>query len=131
MSYIVAYQKHIDHRTVTLALPEESGATELCTIDNTTYVSVPDSVTLPVQPAEIADSVSTVTDGTTLDTIKQTSPHIKLINQRVVERIRERYSVDDELKMLRTAPSDESTAYGNYVEECRLWGKEQKALLGL
>ena len=131
MPYIVAYQKHIDHRTIALTLPTDSGETELCTIGGTTYVSVPDAVTLPPQPTEIADSVSVVTDDVTLDTIRQCSSHIQLINNRVVQRIRERYSVDDELKMLRITPSDESAAYGEYVEECRQWGREQKAVLGL
>jgi hypothetical protein len=53
------------------------------------------------------------------------------INRRVVEMIRARYSVDDEIKLLRIAPSDETAAWNAYVEECRQWGREQRALLGL
>lgn len=54
-----------------------------------------------------------------------------LINQQVVEMIRERYSVDDEIGLLRTGPSDEAAAYSDYVEECKAWGREQKTGLGL
>jgi hypothetical protein len=49
------------------------------------------------------------------------------INRRVVEMIRERYSVDDELGLLRTGPSDEAAAYSDYVEECKAWGRGEKA----
>lgn len=48
------------------------------------------------------------------------------INQRVVQMIRERYSVEDEIGLLRTGPSDEAAAYSDYVEECRAWGRGQK-----
>jgi flavodoxin len=48
------------------------------------------------------------------------------INQQVVEMIRERYSIEDELGILRTAPSDEATQYNAWVEECRAWGREEK-----
>lgn len=50
------------------------------------------------------------------------------INQQVVELIRYRYSIDDELGLLRTGPSEEAEAYSDYVEECRAWGREQKLL---
>ena len=51
------------------------------------------------------------------------------INRQVVEMIRSRYSVDDELGLLRTGPSDEAEAYSDYVEECRAWGRQAKAEL--
>jgi hypothetical protein len=37
----------------------------------------------------------------------------------------------DEIKLLRTAPSPEMQAYDAYAEECRAWGRAQKAALGL
>ena len=52
------------------------------------------------------------------------------INLRVVEMIRSRYSIDDEIGILRTAPSDKATAYNAYVEECRAWGRGEKASFG-
>lgn len=51
------------------------------------------------------------------------------INSRVVEMIRERYSIEDEIGLLRTGPSDESQQYDAYVEECRAWGRGEKAAL--
>ena len=58
------------------------------------------------------------------------------INRKVVEYIRAKYSVDDEFKFLRIelfsfVPDPEASAYNAYVEECRAWGREQRALLGL
>lgn len=53
------------------------------------------------------------------------------INKQVVEMIRSRYSVDDELGLLRTGPSEETEAYSDYVEECRAWGRGEKLKLGI
>lgn len=131
---IYSYRKHIDEiRTVEMELPVvgmDRQGQELATIDGITYVFVPDTTTLPPQPPEITVAAATLTDAQR-DSIKASSPHIRLINDRVVEMIRQRYSVDDEIKMLRIAPSDETTAYNAYVEECRAWGRDQKAALGL
>jgi len=51
--------------------------------------------------------------------------------RQVVEQIRARYSVDDEIKLLRIAPSEETSAWNAYVEDCRAWGRAKKAALGL
>ena len=58
------------------------------------------------------------------------------INRKVVEYIRARYSVDDELKFLRIelfsfVPDPEASAYNAYVEECRAWGRGEKQRLCL
>lgn len=53
----------------------------------------------------------------------------KQINSQVVALIRSRYSIDDELGILRTAPSDEATEYNAWVEECRAWGRGEKERL--
>jgi len=140
MSYIVSYQKHITTEiTRELRLPEgaeqhERIGTELATVDGVTYVALPDGAVLPAnQPEEIAASIvnpAVLTDAVR-DTIKAASPHVRLINQRVIERIRAVYSIDDEIKCLRLAPSADTTAYNDYVEDCRAWGREQKAALGM
>ena len=107
---------------------------ELATIDGTTYVALPDGEVLPAdQPDEISASVDypVVLTATQVDAIRQASPHVRLINQRVREAISDRYSQSDEIKLLRTAPSDEFTAYNAYVEDCRAWGRAEKAKLGL
>lgn len=131
---IYSYQKHIDDlRTVEIALSVDGMqrlGTELATIDGTTYVHVPDSATLPDQPIEI-DVVPVALTPELSTAIKTASPHVRLINTRVVEHIRSRYSPDDEIGIMRTAPSEEATVYNAWVEECRAWGREQKAGLGL
>lgn len=137
MAKIYRYQKVTDAFTThSLRGPdfrsaeEESRVTELGTIDGFTYVSVPDGVVLPEQTKEIALVEITLTEevGTA---IKAASPHVALINARVVSRIREKYSVDDEFKMLRVGPSPETEAYNDHVEACRSWGRAEKTRLGL
>lgn len=54
------------------------------------------------------------------------SARYALVNQQVVNMIREKYSAEDEIKLLRIAPSEQTTEWNNYVEECRAWGKQQK-----
>ncbi len=139
MTSIISYQKYIDAQTTrTLHLPEDPAThspigTELATIDGVTYISLPDAATLPTdQPAEIATSIQTVTMTPELrDAIKAASPHYRLINTRVTEQIRTRYSADDEIKCLRIAPSAETDAWNAWVEECRAWGRAEKSALGL
>lgn len=97
-----------------------------------TYVAVPDDAELPAQAEQIAGSVAAVTlDDDLRSAIKAASPHCRLINERVGEMIRARYSPEDEIKCLRIAPSAETLAWNDYVESCRTWGKEQRAALGL
>ncbi len=136
---IICYIKHITTQvTRELTLPTDAQhariGTELATIDGVTYVYIPEGETLPAdQPEDIAASIVnpvTLTD-TLRDAIKAASPHVKLINARVVEKIRSKYSADDEIKCLRLAPSAETQAWNDWTEDCRAWGREQKAALGL
>ncbi len=136
---IIRYRRYTDALvTRTLRLPsgerhEPLGA-ELATLaDGYTYVALPDGATLPEeQPQEIAVSIEPVTlSPAQVAEIKAASPHVRLIHARVRERIASRYSVEDELKLLRTAPSPEAEAYNAWAEECRAWGRELKAGLGL
>jgi hypothetical protein len=136
---IYKYRKITDQFTThCLAEPDygrdgdEERITELCTIDGVTYVSVPDSITLPQQPERLAvEAVDMLAPDPPLGMLRMNSPHILLINDRVVERIRARYSVNDEIKMLRIGPSPETEAYNDWVEECRAWGRAEKEKLGL
>lgn len=140
MPTIVAYQKYIDTEiTRELRLPvdgqHQSLGTELATLsDGATYVCLPGGATLPAdQPAEIAASI---VNGVTLTAaqiadIKAASPHVRLINQRVAAMIAAEYSMADEIKLLRTAPSPEFEAYNAHAESCRAWGRVEKAKLGL
>ena len=144
MPSIISYRKASDETTTyRLATPE--GATELAEIDGITYVSLPDGSELPEQPEQIAASVSTVTLTDQLrDAIKAASPHCKLISERVIERIRERYTYDDELYFTRitigqqmglyhmtAAEVAEVQAFGEFVESARQWGRDERAKLGL
>ena len=138
MPTIISYQKHIDALiTRELRLPEGENhqrlGAELATIDGTTYVSLPDDAILPAgQPAEIAASIQTVALSDALrEAIKAASPQVRVINALVGEKIAEQYSLADEIKLLRTAPSAEFEAYNAHAEACRAWGREQKAALGL
>ena len=128
--YLKVSDKYVTH---TLTEPDynlletEDRITELCDIDGETYVSVPDSITLPVQEHV------TVEDVVLADELKSViiaaSPLFANINGRVVDKIREVYSVNDEIKMLRIGPSEETAAYNDHVEACRAWGREEKARL--
>jgi hypothetical protein len=134
---IYKYKKVINqYTTYALAEPDynlldtDDRVTELCTIGEDTYVSVPDSIILPPQPEQITVEEVELTDELIAE-LRAASPHIILINDRVVAKIRERYSINDEIKLLRIGLSEESTAYNDYAEECRAWGREAKARLGL
>lgn len=143
MPFIYSYQKHTDEiRTVEAILPNgvdgEPLGVELATIDNATYICVKDGAALPAQPSEITLEPVELTPELK-KAISQASPHVRLINERVVERIRARYSENDELKMARIAWSENKTPeeeqelldYDSFVELARSWGRDQKAALGL
>ena len=131
MPSIVAYQKASDAYTVySLNAPE--GSNELCTLDGVTYTALPDGAELGEQPEQIAASVQAINPDIELrERICAASPHVALIRARVADKIAERYSLQDEIKLLRTAPSAEFEEYNAYVEECRQWGRDRKAELGL
>lgn len=135
MTFIVSYQKYIDDQhTVEIRLPEGEDSqrvgTELATVDGVTYVSLPDGAVLPEQPAEITVEQVTLTPALKQD-IANASPFVRMIRQMVSEKIAERYSIGDEIKLIRTSPSAEFEAYNAYAEDCRAWGREQKASVGL
>ncbi len=130
-------------------VPELDGprCTELCTLDDGyTYVTVPDEVILPTeQPASVTETLETVTLTPELrEQIKKASSHAQLIAQRVIERIRSKYSPDDELFFARItvgqqmglyqiSPGEiaEVEAFKDWVESAREWGRAQRAALGL
>lgn len=82
------------------------------------------------QAAEIAASIQAVTpDATLRATLLDASPLAFVIEHMVAVKIGERYSTGDELKLLRNARSADYEAYHAYAEECRAWGRDQKAAL--
>lgn len=126
--------------THTLRLPDapqgQQAAQELATLpDGRTVVVLFDENTLPTnQPEQISDSIEvlpTPLPADLRDAIRTASPQIALINRNVQAAIAQRYSMADEIKLMRTAPSPEMEAYNAYAEDCRAWGRAEKAKLGL
>ena len=150
MPSIIAYRKVIDEVTThSLRLPLDADnnllGTELATVEGVTYVSLPDGAVLPEQVDEISGSVETVVpDAALQEAIRAASPHAKFISQRMIDRIRERYTIDDEMYFARisigaatgmyTFQEGEQEAvmeFGLFVEEVRQWGRDQRSALGL
>lgn len=152
MPKIISYQKTSDaYTTYELHMPNVQDAegeiycTELGTIDGLTYVSVPDGVTLPAQLPQVAATLQIVTLTPELRAqLKAISPHCALISERMVQTIRARYSIDDEMffarigvgasaGMYQPTPGElgEMQAFGEFVEAVRQWGRAERAKLGL
>ena len=125
---IISYKKQVTRETTkTIELCE--GDTELCTIDGVSYANVQDASAV-IDPHNIGFKAEVV-DVELRENLCAQSPHVQLIQQRVRDKISELYSVHDEIKLIRTAPSHEFDVYNEHAELCRQWGREQKALLGL
>lgn len=59
--------------------------------------------------------------------IPEPTPYQPTYEERVVELIRQRYTIDDELRNIRMRDTDPDTfnEYYQYVEECKLQAKEE------
>jgi hypothetical protein len=59
--------------------------------------------------------------------IPEPTPYIPTYEERVVELIRQRYTIDDELRNIRMRDTDPDSfnEYYQYVEECKLQAKEE------
>lgn len=121
----------------------ESGALELCEIDGNTYVFVSGDSTLPEQHKEITLESVTLTDELRSE-IKKSSRACQLIDMRMQETIRAKYTAEDEMYFARIGTgkalgvyefqSGEEAAlieYGNFVENVRQWGRAERAKIGL
>ena len=109
--------------------------TELCTIGIYTFVHIPDGLVLPEQPFNLDVTMETLilTDELKAE-IKAVSPHVKLINTRVVEKIRAKYSSNDEFKMLRIKIKGDdikTKSYIDHADACIAWGVAEKNKIGL
>lgn len=126
-----------------IGVNDEIYCTELCEIEGLTYVSVPDGVVLPDQPTELTITPVALTDALR-EQIKSASPHVSLISERMVQKIRAKYTIDDEMFFARigvgaalglyTPTAAEQLAmqdFGLFVEASRQWGRVEKAKLGL
>lgn len=133
MARVFGYRKVTDQYTTHSVQGE--GIIELCQVDGTTYISIPDNVQ-PEVPGHITLTKATLTKKLK-KRIKKASPHVKLIRRRVVSRIRKEYSIEDEIKLIRRKLAGDATVqaeldeYNIYVQKCRAWGKAEKKKLGL
>ena len=151
---MIAYRKVIDAVTThTLRLPEatagQQASQELATLaDGRTVVVLFGGSALPVdQPAAIAASIEELPaplPAGLREQIKAASPHVALISKRMIDQIRASYTPEDEMYLARIgvglalgmyAPSSdekqELTAYSEFVEGVRQWGRDERARLGL
>jgi hypothetical protein len=155
MPSLIAYHKATDAittHTLRLPLPEKMGdaaGQEIATLeDGRTIVTLPDGATLPTdQPAEIKASIEvlpTPLPDALKEQIREASPHVRLINTRMQDRIRARYSAEDEMKFSRIgtgqalgmykmtdAEKAALVTFGTYLEEQRQWAKAERAKLGV
>ena len=99
---------------------------ELCTIGDVTYLSVPDGYVLSEQPTAINFAPVIMTD-VLREAIKSNSRAVQLITDEVQQRIRSKYSLEDEQYLARigvgvalgaytflTGEQEALFAFGNY-----------------
>ena len=104
---------------------------------------VPDGVAVPEQPAEIGwDEVTPSAQDR--EELKKISTLCRAVSDQMQERIRSRYSPEDEQYFSRIGigaalgayvfqPGEQEAllAFGEYVESVRAWGRAQRATIGL
>lgn len=133
MPEIYSYTKVVNEITTKqLDTSGIEGAVELCEIDGITYVSIPDAATVAKQDASI-DAKAATLDAKKKEEIRTASYVVKFIKQQVRDKIREKYELDDELKLLRLRDTnkDEWDKYNAHAESCRAWGEAEIAKLGI
>lgn len=121
----------------------ESGAVELAEFDGHAYVHAPDGAALPEQPIEISWQPVTP-DAVLLARIKAESRPAQLIAQAMIDKIRAKYTLEDEQYFSRIGvgvalgaytfqpgEQEELLAFGEFVESVRQWGRAERAKLGL
>lgn len=110
--------------------PEISGEAELLdlgTMDDYQYLSCSENVVFPKQAKGIKVEVLPYKNNIEeLERLKSISPQIAKINATIQFKIRELYSLEDELKALRTNDQE----YRIKIEAITLEGKKEKIRLG-
>lgn len=142
MVKVYRYRKVTDDYTTYQAQGEN--LIELCTIDGITYISVPDDGRLLAEQPEQIRLEEVDLSGELKERVKNTSPLCQLIYARTQERIREKYSAEDEMYLTRIAvgqlagiytmqPHEPAliAEYQAYIESVREWGRAERAKLGL
>jgi hypothetical protein len=133
MPKIYKYQKVTNKYTTYAAVDnDENKIVELCTVDKVTYISIPDDTALVKQPKEIT-LIPVIVTKELKKQIEEKSPHIQLIKKRTREMIAKKYSIEDELKIIRNKINgmelDKYAEYNGYVENCITKNKTKIELL--
>jgi hypothetical protein len=154
MTSLIAYRKHIDAiHTCEITLPsgdgQDRGGQELCTLpDGRTVVALFDGHELPKNQHEtIRASIEVLPTPLPDDLraeIRQASPHMRLIATRLIERIRAKYTQDDEQFLTRiacgqalgtyTMTAAEQAMIADYqatAEAARAWARAEREKLGV
>lgn len=143
---IYKYKKIItegpDGTTICARLPDGDGL-ELCEIDGYTYLYIPDNIAPPEQHPDIILEDVALTDNLR-NAIKKSSRSCQLIDMRMQEMIRAKYTAEDEMYFARIGTgkalgvyefqNGEENAlleYGNFVESIRQCGRDERAKIGL
>ncbi len=118
-------------------------ATELALVDDWYYVNVPAECVLPDQHTEI-NFQEVVLDNILKESIKANSRVCQLIDAEIQNKIRAKYSLEDEqyfarigvgvaLGMYTFLPGEQEllVKFATDVEDIRTWGRDQRALVGL
>jgi hypothetical protein len=109
---------------------------ELCTLSDgrTIAVTFVDDALIIEQPEEIKASIEYLPDPLPDELRKEicaASYVINYIDKCTQDKIAERYSMADEIKLLRTKNKEKLKEYNRYVEECIAEGKAKKAVYTL
>lgn len=145
MPFIARYQKITnEYTTFNISSSSQSeNILELCDIDGYTYISVPDESSLII-PNEILTYEKVTLSEKIIEDIRKYSSYCKLLDERVIKQIRDKYTLDDELYLARISCG---VLLGNYtllghetnllsdfqvvVEAAREWGRLERIKIGL
>lgn len=110
----------------------ERTLTELAVLDGWRYIAVPDGAVVVV-PDEIETWEQVILTDEVRDTLKDISSHARLARDQFIDRVRDRYSLDDELYFARISTGklmgtyefksgevEELALYQQHVENARL-----------
>lgn len=133
MKYYKTERIHDEYTTYSVVMPDLEGEIQgfvYTTIDNVDYIGIDLSVEelkswLASQAEQI--TLTELTFQEIVPILKQSHLY-RSINERVLTKIREQYSIENELKAGRMGRDKSMDAY---IAECVAWGDEQKRLIGL
>ena len=116
---------------------------EVARLDGDIYIFVPDGEQLPEQPEGIVLDLVELTSELKAK-LKENSRRCQIIFERMQEKIRASYSLEDEqyysrigvgaalgVYQFQPGEQEELLAFGEFVESVREWGRTEREKLGL